>query len=303
MKLKYFALLSLGVFAMTSCSDDDNDFNTNNEVTVELADATIRISEDQTSSTSYNYIPVVVNGESNGPIDVTIEVLPYGEHPAVADVNYVVTSYHITIPAGQTTASFQYYPKGDDEINDDRSFEVRIADVKGAKIGAQETTIITLVDNEGLIPIYYTGMAGEWNAVMESIYDGPLPLTFDIETASENESGYGKDITLVNFPDTGMTTEATFSIDGVEQKIYIAIASGQTVGVLNHASYGRGEIMLYPISGSSYTTAAYDFMLEFNFDLKSGQYVIDPDWNCGALIKFTAGMMIYDAFSAMTFSR
>lgn len=303
MKFKYIALLSLGVLAVTSCSDDDNDFNSNSEVTVELADATIRISEDQTSSTSYNYIPVVVNGESNGPIEVTIEVLPYGEHPAVADENYVVTSYHITIPEGQTSGSFQFYPKGDDVINDDRSFEVRIADVKGAKIGAQESTIVTLVDNEGLIPIYYTGLAGSWDAVMESNYDGPLPLTFNIVTAAEGESGYGKDITLVNFPDTGMTTVANFSIDGVEQKIYIAIPSGQTVGILNHATYGRGEVKLYPISGNSYTTAAYDFMLEFNFDLKSGEYVIDPNYDFGVLISFNAGMMIYDAFSSMTFTR
>lgn len=303
MKFKYFALLSLGVMAVTSCSDDDNHFNTSKDVTVELADATVRISEDQTSSTSYNYIPVVVNGESNGPIEVTIEVKPYGEYPAEADVNYVFTTYTITIPAGESTGRFQYYPKGDNEINNDRSFEVRIADVKGAKVGAQENTIVTLVDNEGLLPIYYSGLAGAWNGTMESTYDGPLPQEFTIETVAEGAAGYGKDVTLVNFPATGMTTNATFSVDGVEQKIYVTIPSGQTIGVLNHATYGKGDVKNYPVSGNSYTTAAYEFVLEFNFDLKSGSYVQDPEYNFGVLVSFSAGMMMYDSFSAMSFMR
>lgn len=303
MKFKYIALLSLGMLAVTSCSDDDTDFNTNDDVTVELTEATIRLSEDQASSSAFNYIPVAVKGEANGPIEVTIAVSPYGEHPAVADVNYVFTTYTIIIAEGDTSASFQYYPKGDDEINDDRSFEVKIVDVKGAKIGTDDTTIVTLVDNERLIPIYYNGLAGEWNAVMMSNYDGPLPLTFDIVTVAEGEPGYGKDLTLVNFPDAGMVTAANFSVDGMEQKIYVSIPSAQSVGVLNHPTYGRGDVRIYPISGNSYTTASYNFMLEFNFDLKSGEYIVDPSYDFGVLISFSAGMMIYDSFSAMTFTR
>lgn len=303
MKLKYLALLSLGALAVTSCSDDDNDFNTGKDVTVDLAETTIRVSEDQVSSTSYNYIPVVVKGETNGPVQVTVEVLPYGEEPAKADVNYVFTAYTITIPAGETTGRFQYYPKSNDEMNNDRSFEVRIVDVKGASIGEQNSTIVTLVDNEGLIPVYYSGLAGAWNGVMESTYDGPLAQPFTIVTEPEGTDGYGRNITLVDFPASGMTTKATFSIDGVTQEIFVSIPSGQQVGTLNHPTYGLGKIMLYPTSGNSYTTAAYNFALKFNFDLKSGEYVQDSQYNFGALVSFDAGMMIYDAFSAMSFNR
>ncbi|RXE70350.1 hypothetical protein ED352_10590 [Muribaculaceae bacterium Isolate-002 (NCI)] len=303
MKLKYFAILSIGALAVTSCSDDDNHFNTNKDVTVELADAEIRISEDQASNTSYNYIPVVVNGESDGPIEVTIEVLPYGEDPAEADVNYVFTAYTITIPAGETTGRFQYYPKGDDVINDDRTFQVKIADVKGATVGAQDNTIVTLVDNEGLIPIYYSGLAGAWDAVMESTDDGPVGQSFTVVTTAEGTDGYGKDVTLIDFPGDGMTTKANFSIDGVTQEIYVSIPSGQQVGQMTHPTYGVGKMLIYPVSGNSYTTAAYDFTLKFNFDLKSGQYVIDPEYNFGVLVSFSAGMMMYDSFSAMSFFR
>lgn len=303
MKLKYFALLSLGALAVTSCSDDDNDFNTDKDVTVEMAEATIRVSEDQVSSTSYNYIPVEVKGESNGPIEVTIEVSPYGENPAKADVNYVFTSYTITIPAGENTGQFQYYPKGDDVVNADREFEVKIVDVKGATVGNQANTVVTLVDNEGLIPIYYSGLAGAWDAVMESTYDGPLPQSFTIVTTAEGASGYGKDVTLVDFPATGLQTAATFSIDGVTQEIFVSIPTGQQLGAMNHPTYGLGILLLYPVSGNSYTTAAHNFVLKFNFDLKTGQYVQDAQYNFGVLVSFSAGMMMYDSFSAMTFLR
>ncbi|MDE6199149.1 MAG: hypothetical protein K2L55_06140 [Muribaculaceae bacterium] len=303
MKFKYFALLSLGALAVTSCSDDDNTFNTDKDVTVELAEATIRVSEDQASSTSYNYIPVVVNGKTNGPVQVTIEVMPYGEEPAEADVNYVFTSYTINIPAGETSGMFQYYPKGNDDINNDRSFEVKIVDVKGATVGAQNNTVVTLVDNEGLIPVYYSGLAGAWDAVMESTYDGPVGQSFVIVTAEEGAAGYGKDVTLVDFPATGMQTSATFSIDGVTQEIFLSIPSGQTLGQMTHPTYGLGKELLYPVSGNSYTTAAYDFMLKFGFDLKSGQYIQDPEYNFGILVSFSAGMMMYDQFSAMNFMR
>ena len=66
--------MSLCALAVTSCSDDDNAFNTDSNVSVQLKESAIRVSEDQVSNTDYNYIPVEVTGTSNGPIEVTIEV-------------------------------------------------------------------------------------------------------------------------------------------------------------------------------------------------------------------------------------
>lgn len=295
--------MSLCALAVTSCSDDDNDFNTDSNVSVQLKEATIRVSEDQVSPTSFNYIPVEVTGEANGPIEVTIEVAPYGQNGAVADKNYVMTTYSLTIPTGEKEIGFQYYPKGNDEINEDYSFEVKIKDVKGAKVGTQNNTIVTLVDNEGLIPIYYSGLAGNWDGVMESNYDGPLPLTFTVETVAEGEEGYGKNVTLIDFPEAGFTTNAVFSIDGVTQEIFVSIPAGQQIGALNHPTHGQGKVMIYPISGNSYTTAAFNFSLKFGFDLKSGEYVPDPDYDFGVLVNFAGVMMIYDSYSAMTFVR
>lgn len=295
--------MSLCALAVTSCSDDDNVYNTDSNVSVQLKEATIRISEDQVSPTDYNYIPVEVTGTANGPIEVTIEVAPYGENGAVADKNYVITTYSLTIPTGQNEIGFQYYPDGNDEINDDLSFEVKIKDVKGAKVGAQKNTVITLVDNESLIPIYYSGLAGSWQGVLESNYEGPLPINFTIETVAEGAEGYGKKVTLVDFPDAGLVTNAQFVVNGVTQEIFVSIPTGQQLGTLNHPSYGEGQILLYPVSGNSYTSAAYNFSLKFGFDLKSGEYVVDPTFDFGVLVSFSAGMMMYDSYSKMTFSR
>lgn len=303
MKFKYFALLSLGVLAVTSCSDDDNNFNTNNDVTVDLTQAELRISEDQVSTTSYSYIPVVVNGEANGPIEVTIEVTPCGENPAEVDKNMVFTSYTYTIPAGETTGSFQFYPKSNSEENPNRTFEVKIVDVKGASVGAVSNCVVTLVDNEGLIPTYYEGLAGVWGGTFESTNYGPTPGQFEIVTSEKGEEGYGKELTLVDFPEAGMTAKATFSIDGVTEEIFVSLPSGQVLGQITHSKYGIGNFMLYPLAGTSYTTAAYDFVLKFNFDLVSGSYVVDPEWNCGILVKFDAGMMLWDEYSGMEFYR
>ena len=302
--MKIFKILSIGVLAcsVASCSDSE-DFNTAGNVSVEMGEATIRISEDQISSASFNYIPVVVKGEANGPIRVNIELTPVGEGGAVSGVNYIMTSTSIIIPEGETTGSFQYYPKGDSEINDDRSFTAKIVSVEGASIGQNNTTEITLVDNEGLIPIYYTGLAGKWNAVYNSMYDGPIQGNPTIEVVNEGETGYGSVVTLKDFPDVGFTTIGNFGIDGVNQIITLSIECGQVIGTFNSASNGLGNVFLAPFSGSSYWNGG-TFTLQFNFDLKSGEMLPDADGRAlGALIQFAGGVSIYDGYDAIIMSR
>ncbi len=310
MKFKFLSILALGAVVLASCSDDDNAVNGLPGVTVNMANASIRVSEDQASSTSFNYIPVTVEGETNGPVKVTIELLPYGEHPATADVNYIVTSNTIIIPAGETTGRFQYYPVGDDIINDDRSFEVKITKVEGAEVGAQASTVVTLVDNEGLIPIYYDGLAGAWSAIKHSASDGNVyQANFTIDTVAEGEEGYGKTVKLNGFPEAASSamspnsTVASFSVDGVEQAIYLTVTMGQNVGTYTHGTYGLGQVMIYPASDTSYWSAG-EFTFKFNFDLATGEMIPNEEGKFfGVLISFSAGMMMYDTYDVMQFVR
>ncbi|MDE7387030.1 MAG: hypothetical protein K2N28_07825 [Muribaculaceae bacterium] len=311
MKLKHLSILALGALAFTACSDDDKaGLNTAAGVTVSMAESTIRISEDQLSNTTFNYITVDVDGEANGDIYVTLDLAPYGEHGATADKNYIMTSQRIRIPAGEKTGRFQYYPVGDNIINDDRSFEAKIAKVEGASVGADASTVVTLVDNEGLIPIYYPGLGGLWSAAMYS-NDGQnvYQNDFQIQCYPEGDDNYGKAVKLVGFPEPASTmmsqnnVAASFSVDGVEQAIYLTVEMGQQVGTFTHPTYGVGKVFIYPCSSTSYWSTG-TFTFKFNFDLKSGEMLPDDqDRDFGILISFSAGMMLYEGYTAMEFSR
>lgn len=302
--MKILKLFSIGVIAcsVVSCSDSE-EFNTAGNVSVEMVETSIRLSEDQLSSSTFNYIPVVVKGEANGPIRVNIELTPVGDNGAVSGVNYIMTSTSIIIPSGSTTGAFQYYPKGDSEINDDRSFIAKIVSVEGASIGSNNTTEVTLVDNEGLIPIYYSGLAGKWNAVYNSMYDGPIQGEPTIEVVKDGEAGYGSTVIFKDFPDKSFTTVGSFGIDGVNQIITVSIECGQTIGEFISSKNGKGSVFLAPFNGSSYWNGG-TFTLQFNFDLKSGEMLPDPDGRgLGALVQYAAGVGIYDGFDAITLSR
>lgn len=135
----------------TACSDSD-DFNTNGDVTVDMQEATVSVRE---SAGLFN-VPIVVNGEANGPIVVHVETTPETSNPAYAyecvdgevTGNYTVTSYDVVIPKGSTSANIQIMAIDNTEENDSRFFNVTIASVEGAVIGQNPTTEVELRDND-----------------------------------------------------------------------------------------------------------------------------------------------------------
>lgn len=90
-------------------------------------------------------VPVVVTGEHTGTIRVTFELK---DHNAKEDENYIVTTKTLLIPAGQETMNFEFKTVDDKLVNDDRSFDVEIADVKGASIGENKRLTVTIKDND-----------------------------------------------------------------------------------------------------------------------------------------------------------
>mgnify|MGYP002691034605 FL=1 len=124
-------------------------------MTVNMKDATMEVIE----STGLFEVPIVVSGEANGPIQVTVEVAENGVGPAMENVHYIVTSKEINIPANTNTASVEIETIDDWDINDPRSFTVSIIDVKGAKIGTTPKTVISLLDEDDQP---YSLMRGSW---------------------------------------------------------------------------------------------------------------------------------------------
>ncbi len=148
------------VFA--ACSDNDSSWNTAADVTVNMKpienkqedDDTLRVKE----GVGIFNVPVVVTGEANGPVKVTVSVKETGTNPAKKDVNYMVTDTTVVISEG--TGNIEIKAIDDADINEDRTFDVTIVSAEGAKIGDHPTTPVKLRDNDSE---FYEKLQGNWN--------------------------------------------------------------------------------------------------------------------------------------------
>lgn len=236
MKLNKILAASLAVFALTACSDSDNDVNTAKDVTVSMTQDQMAVSEDFSAGTYYE-IPVTVTGDTNGPVKVTIEVADKSEDVATEGTNFLITSKTITIPAGQNEAYFEFYPIGDDIVNEDRTFTVTITKAEGAEIGLQNTTVVTLVDNEKYMPIGYEALAGNW--VMK---DAETTWNLELVAHEEGEEGYLKEFTvygIMGYPWTQITVRYDFDASTMQPLLYFDY--GQPVAY-NVSFTGLGEM-------------------------------------------------------------
>ena len=150
--IKLFMFLAVAsIFA--ACSDDDSSWNTAADVTVNMKNPTMKVKE----GVGLFNVPVVVTGETNGPVRVTVSVKETGANPAKKDVNYMVTDTVIVISEGQ--GNIEIKTVDDEEINEDRTFDLSIVNADGAKIGTDATTAITLRDNDSE---FYEKLQGKW---------------------------------------------------------------------------------------------------------------------------------------------
>ena len=142
--MKYFKLfmLMVAVTLFGACSSDDDSWNSAADVTVGMQSPTMTVSEGK----GIFDVPIVVNGETNGNVFVTVEVEEVGDNPAKEGVNYYVTDKTINISDG--TGNVEIETVDDEDINDPRTFKVTIVDAKGATIAETASTTITLKDND-----------------------------------------------------------------------------------------------------------------------------------------------------------
>ena len=142
MKLNKIFAVALAALTMTACSDDDKlELNTASGVSVAMEDATFTIGE----NVDLFNVPIEVTGEANGIITVTVQVkegpanpddLEHPTQPAKEDVNYIITSKTVNIPAGSKTFGIEIRNNWEQGvINDDYVFELTIVDVKVASFG------------------------------------------------------------------------------------------------------------------------------------------------------------------------
>lgn len=162
------------VFA--ACSDDDSSWNTAADVTVSMKTTAMKVKE----NVGIFNVPVVVTGETNGPVKVNVSVKETGDNPAKKDVNYLVTDTTVIISDGE--GNIEIKAVDDDEINDPRTFSVTIISAEGAKVGTQATTEITLRDNDSE---FYDKLQGTWT--MTSLNRSGAAQSWKVTIAGDGE--------------------------------------------------------------------------------------------------------------------
>lgn len=180
--IKLFMLLAVVAF-MGSCSDDDESWNSKSGVTVSMENKSMRFKE----SVGIVKVPIKVEGEANGPVSVTVEVKETGSNPAKENVNYYITTK--TIKISDNTGNVELECVDDDKINDERTFEISIVSAKGATVGGNATTAITLRDNDSE---FYEKLQGSW--VMNCTFND-APTKWDVKivgATDEEDEDYNK---------------------------------------------------------------------------------------------------------------
>lgn len=169
---------------VVSCADEDK-INTSN-ATVSFGEQSYNVKENK----GLFNIPVIVEGEQNGPVYVDVEVTS-NSADCKEDVHYLVTSKHIVINPDKKQSYIEIKSVDDRVINEDRQFTITIAKAKGAKISETLASAnITLRDNDD---IPYERMAGTWTATVYNL-DMEDEMSFDLKFTTiedETDPSYG----------------------------------------------------------------------------------------------------------------
>lgn len=246
--MKYFKLFLLvaAIAFFGSCSDDKETQNTNSDVVVEMESPTFSAKE----SAGSVKVPIKVTGKTNGKVYVTMtmkECNGPGDNPAKKDVHYYVADTTITI--SDEIGYVEYRAVDDKEMNEDRKFQFVIKEAKGAKIGAQNTTTVTIVDNDNAP---YDRLQGEWTLSAKDPDGQGDSFTVTITEPNElNEDGtknheYGKVLYMDGFmglhAGNGINMiKLNFSYNEKTMQGYVAFDCTESYTLFTNEFTGLGE--------------------------------------------------------------
>lgn len=262
MKLNKIFAVALAALTMTACSDDDKlELNTASGVTVAMEDATFTIGE----NVDIFNVPIEVTGEANGIITVTVQVKEgpanpddpeHPTQPAKEDVNYIITSKTVNIPAGDKTFGIEIRNNWEQGvINDDYVFELTIVDVKGATLGAQKSTVVTIENVDDA----YTMMCGKWTFTGEHLFNpvGMQTYTLTMKTPDPVEEAqyYGHELYAFGIRGQDfLYIPFTFAYDEDTEEISMELIAGDlcTTSLVNFTGLGSCALVAateYNLSG------------------------------------------------------
>lgn len=283
MKLNKIFAIALAALTLTACSDDDdNNFlggvNTASGVTVEMGNSQFTTQESQ----EYFYVPVAVNGETNGKVVVTVEIRQAtpgaDQEGAVEGTHYVVTSKTVNIAEGETTGFVEIANNWESGIiNPDRVFDVTIVKASGAQIGAQASCTVVIENSDNP----YTMMCGTWNlkAVDRSGNDVDLKLT--LKTPPAGTDAFGDQLWLSGvFGDADYILRFTdFTYDGDTGKGSMKLGYGMMMTNNLAFNYGDAVGVAFPVmmGRNSAGNLTMNLDVECTFDAEMNEIVIPEE--------------------------
>lgn len=214
----YALLLASALFA--SCSNEDEISWNSSEATVSMGQAELVVKENK----GMVNVPVVVEGELNGAVEVTVEVAEVGENAAMEDVHYIVTSKKLIIPADATSGNIEFKTVDDAEINEARAFSITITNVNGAVAGETASTVVTLKDNDSQ---FYEKLQGRWKMNSVNAKGASQSWNVNIVGVEEGEEGYNEVFQVTGIMGYSWTSMTMFySYDVATKTGYVYIPFG-----------------------------------------------------------------------------
>lgn len=247
MKLNKIFAFGLLAFALTACSDDDDaKFNSASDVTVSMQQTEISVTKKFTGV--YYNVPVIVTGDANGPIKVTVEVSAASDLPATENEDFRITSKTIIIPTDSKIGNIQFYPIGSDDETNSAEFIVTITSAEGAQIGTQKTTEVLLK-----VPTIYEKLQGAW--VWQGLdYWDEYTEQFNLTCTglSEGDTGYGVVLYFSGFMGYNWCSlSAEYLVDEETGLSTLSFPLGQVIAEGVNFTSGVRDVGLAGISGSS----------------------------------------------------
>ena len=244
MKLNKIFAIALAALTLTACSDDDDnnflgDVNTATGVTVEMGNSHFDALESQPTF----YVPIAVNGETNGKVVVTVEVreavLGEDQEAAIEDTHYIITSKTINIAEGETTGLLEITNNWETGvINNDRLFDITIVKAEGATIGSQATCTVNINNVDDA----YTMMAGPWTLTCTDQTGAEQQWTIDMQTLPADDDYYGIELDAFGFRGLNYVyLPFSFDYDVETEEITMTLMTGSfcTTSIINFSGLGQ----------------------------------------------------------------
>ena len=268
---KIFMALLMALF-MVACSDDDDAINTN-QITLGFEKEAIVVKE----NVGYFNVPIKIAGYRNGNVKVNVVATPVGENGAVEDVNYMITDKSLQLlsendTTDNATLNIQIKTIDDQEINENRSFNLEITSAEGATITTKNIQI-TLRDNDAA---FYEKFFGKWT--LKYTVEGASGVEVVEKTmvisgpTDEDDPDYNNVLTATcaGMFNVGISLDASFrfnyTFDVATKKGTLGLIMGDLV-----ASYGSSYMwtfvnFVYDAEKGDYVGGYEDYLTDWSLD-------------------------------------